>query len=187
MAYILLGFSAFLIFALYDINSVLMKKKFLHSFFFLGCILLMVSTLGIIISSWESIHMDWSKKGIYAFLSLMFLILLIYTLFFALPFDKTYLQVQDQPKVYRKGVYALCRHPGVLWFIGFYLFLWMTLEITQLLVAAIVFSIGNIIYIIFQDKWTFLHVFDDYHEYKKTTPFLIPSCQSIKKCIQTLS
>lgn len=30
-------------------------------------------------------------------------------------------------KTYDKGMYALCRHPGVLWFTGFYCCLWLAL------------------------------------------------------------
>ena len=50
----------------------------------------------------------------------IFFVLLIYTLFFALPFDKTYQNESEKRMAYTEGVYALCRHPGVLWFIGFY-------------------------------------------------------------------
>lgn len=187
MTYILLGFSAFIIFILYDINSVLMKKRFMHSFFFLGCALLLMSTIGIIWASLEDIYINPVRMGIHGGLALIFLILLIYTLFFALPFDDTYMKAQSRPKVYRKGVYALCRHPGVLWFFGFYLFLWLALDIQILLVAGLVFSISNILYIFFQDKWTFLHIFEDYNEYKKTTPFILPNIKSIKQCMQTLT
>jgi len=80
----------------------------------------------------------------------------------------------------------LCRHPGVLWFMGFYFFLWLTLKIPLLLLAGIIFSCFNLMYVIFQDRWTFTRVFEDYNDYKKLTPFIIPNFKSIKRCLQTL-
>ena len=47
-----------------------------------------------------------------------FLVLLVYTLFFALPFHDTYIHGTTAPSLCRSGVYALCRHPGVLWLSG---------------------------------------------------------------------
>ena len=45
--------------------------------------------------------------------------------FFALPFQQTYLEEAAERRAYDRGVYALCRHPGVLWFILFYLCCWL--------------------------------------------------------------
>lgn len=186
MIYILIGLLAFLLFAAYDINSVTFKKKSINSFFFLGSFLLIVATAGIIIESFHDIQWDLGWMSIFGILSMMFLILLIYTLFFALPFNETYVKSNATPKVYREGLYALCRHPGVLWFMGFYFFLWLTLKIPLLLLAGIIFSGLNVMYVIFQDHWTFPQVFEDYDEYKKMTPFIIPNFKSIKRCLQTL-
>lgn len=186
MLYIVMGLLAFLLFVAYDINSVTAKNKIINSFFFLGSFLLIMATVGIIISSFQDIKWDWPWLSIFAIMAVVFLSLLIYTLFFALPFNETYLKSHTSATVYRNGFYALCRHPGVLWFVGFYFFLWLTLKIPLLLAAAIIFSCCNFGYIVFQDNWTFTRVFSDYHEYKKQTPFIIPNLQSIKRCLQTL-
>lgn len=186
MAYIFLGFMAFLLFMIYDINSAILNKKLLHKFFFLGCFLLITATSGIIITSLDQIKLDLVKMSIFGIFALISFFLLIYTLFFALPFQDTYVKTNNSPKTYQEGVYALCRHPGLLWFIGFYLFLWLTLRIPLLLMAGAIFSCCNLLYVIFQDRWTFTRIFEDYHEYKKTTPFIIPNFKSIKRCLQTL-
>lgn len=187
MIYILMGLLAFLLFAAYDINSVTSKtKNIVDRFFFLGSLLLIGATAGIIIESFSEIPWDLLRMSIGGIFSLVFLILLIYTLFFALPFNDTYVNSNKTPKVCRNGFYALCRHPGVLWFAGFYFFLWLTLKIPLLLWAAIIFSSCNFIYIIFQDLWTFPRIFADYHDYQKHTPFIIPNFKSIKRCLQTL-
>ena len=54
----------------------------------------------------------------------LFLCLLIYTLFFALPFEETYCEENKLRAAYTEGMYGLCRHPGVLWFAGAYLCMW---------------------------------------------------------------
>lgn len=186
MIYIFMGLLAFLLYLAYDINSVTFKKNIVNSFFFLGSFLLIIATAGIIIESFSDIKWDWLWVSTFGIFSLLFFILLIYTLFFALPFNDTYVNSNATPKVYQNGFYALCRHPGVLWFIGFYFFLWLALKIPLLLLAGIIFSCCNLMYVIFQDCWTFPRVFDDYHDYKKRTPFIIPNFQSIKHCLQTL-
>jgi len=186
MIYILMGILAFLLYIAYDINSVTVKNNIINSFFFLGSFLIIAATAGIIIKSFHDIKWDLGWMSIFEIFTLIFLILLIYTLFFALPFSETYVKSNTTPKVYQDGIYALCRHPGVLWFMGFYFFLWLTLKIPLLLLARIIFSCCNLMYIVFQDRWTFTRVFEDYNDYKKLTPFIIPNFKSIKRCLQTL-
>ena len=118
----------------------------------------------------------WMAGGVF------FLYLLIYTLFFALPFDETYVKESRYRKAYTEGVYALCRHPGVLWFAGMYLFaalLWKSLEG---LIFFVVMVILNIFYVIFQDYYSFPKTFSNYREYQRSTPFLIPNRKSIQQC-----
>lgn len=187
MFYIVLGLFSFLLFFLYDINSVIIKSKLLDLSFFAGILLLAVSTGGLVISSADQIRFDLIRTGICGTLAVIFLLLLIYTLFFALPFKETYLEPDAPRKVYRKGLYALCRHPGVLMFIAFYLFLGLALKSGIFYIASVIFSGLNIGYVCFQDCWTFMKTFPDYGEYKRETPFLLPRLRSIKKCFQTIS
>lgn len=122
MIYIFVGFVAFLLFFIYDLNSVIFKFKLLYGCFFAGFFLLASSTVGIIISWRSLIKIDVLRMVTFGILTLLFFLLLIYTLFFALPFKSTYIETETLNKVCRSGVYALCRHPGVLWFFGFYIF-----------------------------------------------------------------
>jgi protein-S-isoprenylcysteine O-methyltransferase Ste14 len=172
---------------IYDINSVIYNNKIIKSFFLLGTLLIIFATVSIIIESIDTIEWDFWRMTIGGILTILFFALLIYTLFFAIPFDTTYIKETCIQRVCQNGVYALCRHPGVLWFWGFYFFLWVTLTSPLLLIAALVFSICNFMYVIFQDFWTFPHIFEDYQNYKKFTPFIIPNYKSIKRCLQTLS
>ena len=186
MSYIIIGIIAFLFFILYDFNSINMNLKWIHSSFFIGCILLATASCGIVISSLEITVPPLSQILIFGTVSLIFFMLLIYTLFFALPFGDTYMQSDKPPKTCHSGVYALCRHPGELWLIGFYLFFWLSLGGFLALTACILFSLFNLFYIIIQDRWSFMKTFSDYNEYKETTPFLIPTKHSIRRCLNTL-
>ena len=186
MVYLFGGVLAFALFIVYDINGVIFKNRLLSGCFMLGIFLLGGSTVGIVVTSTDLIQTNVLSVIIYGSLAVLCFCLLIYTLFFALPFQDTYLETGGSPKIYKEGMYALCRHPGVLWFIGFYLSIGLMLKIPLLIAAAVIFSLLNLLYVIFQDHWTFMKMFSDYDLYKKETPFLLPSLDSIKRCIQTI-
>jgi hypothetical protein len=83
-------------------------------------------------------------------------------------------------------MYALCRHPGVIWFFFLYLFLFLSTGTKVMLQAWIVWTVMDIIHIYVQDKWIFPKSLCDYQVYQGNTPFLIPSIASIKKCFSTI-
>ena len=182
MSYIFLGSLAFLLFMIYDVNSITAKYRLPQSGFFLGCILLAVATGGLLAAAWTKAAWDTARVTIFTALAVLFLLLLIYTLFFAIPFKGTYIKPDTEPETCTTGFYGLCRHPGVLWFIGFYFSLWLAFSGALLLLAAILFSLLNLCYIILQDRVIFMRTFADYGDYKKATPFLIPNRHSIKSC-----
>ena len=121
----------------------------------------------------------WIAGGVF------FLCFLIYTLFFALPFETTYIQESRYREAYTEGVYALCRHPGVLWFAGLYLCLGALWKDRDGMLFAVTMIILNILYVIFQDWYSFPKTFSNYKEYKKATPFLLPNKRSIIRCRKT--
>lgn len=176
-----LGVLGFLCYFLYDVNSVGRIAGWMNRLFMIGTILIGAAT-SVLFWKRRSVlfqtPMDllWMAGGVF------FLYLLIYTLFFALPFDETYVKESRYRKAYTEGVYALCRHPGVLWFAGMYLFaalLWKSLEG---LIFFVVMVILNIFYVIFQDYYSFPKTFSNYREYQRSTPFLIPNRKSIQQC-----
>lgn len=185
MSYIIIGCLAFLFFMIYDINSVTANYRLLRCGFFVGCFLLIAATGGIISATITNTMWYTGRALVWIPAAVVFLLLLVYTLFFAIPFEATYIKLNEAPRTCTIGFYALCRHPGVLWFIGFYFSLWLALSGSLLLLAGIVFSLLNLAYIVLQDRWIFMKTFSDYGEYKKTTPFLIPTRQSLKRCVQT--
>lgn len=182
------GTISFILFMFYDLEQAGAVSHRFHKmtkyFFTIGSVLLVLATVGLL---WKMnlFTAEWDGKCIiFLILSVVFLGLLIYTLFVALPFAETYV-VQEAHKTYDKKMYALCRHPGVLWFAGFYFCLWLAFGTKPLLVMAVWFSFLNFCYIILQDYYTFPKVFSDYEDYKKRVPFLIPDGKSLKRCFDT--
>lgn len=90
---------------------------------------------------------------------------------------------QKRPLV-STGVYALCRHPGVLWLGGFYGFLWLTFGGWDWFLAAVLFTAADGVYAWWQDQQVFPRSIADYLEYQKGTPFLLPTRDSIRRSIE---
>ena len=186
MISLLLGIAAFGLYLLYDINSYTRKLGFVHSFFLLGTVLLAIATA---LDVWAAV-----KAGAFSgWLDIVlligaaaFFVALIYSLFFALPFQETYTEQEGSGRVYSGGVYALCRHPGILCFFGMYLLLGLAALPTGMIVNCLIFSLLDLGYAWFQDRVTFPKTFCDYTDYQKNVPFLIPTKASIRMAKKTL-
>lgn len=180
---IIMGVIGFLFCYLYDFNQVKLHKQWLKGTFFIGSALICLTTVTLFITSFT-----YFEKSICSVLFLLFAILflglLIYTLFFALPFDETYAR-QEAHKTYRYGVYALCRHPGFWWMFFFYLMLVLSYRTAELWWVFIIFNTMNFMYIIIQDCYSFPKLFTDYGEYKKTVPFLLMKKKNVLTCLRT--
>jgi len=104
-------------------------------------------------------------------------------LFPSLPSASTYLGENERNPLVDSGMYALCRHPGALWFPIFSLSLALGLGNWELLAAAGLASALNLLYVWFQDRLIFPKTITDYAQYRKSTPFLLPTRQSISRAI----
>lgn len=177
---------AFVLYAVYDVNSVLWKSRFFRGFFALGTGLLAVSTIGCFVSQWEFCLMR--RQPAFA-LGLLpggaGFFLMIRSLFFSLPFDETYRHPRQKPPVCDSGMYALCRHPGVLWLCLMYFGLALSWGGCLCVWQSAITGFLDILYGIFQDRWTFPRTFSNYSDYQKSTPFLIPNGKSVKTAIET--
>ncbi len=119
-------------------------------------------------------------------LLLISLVLLIYSLFVNLPFRKTYIAIGVGDKLITTGLYALVRHPGVIWFIPFMLSLILVSKSSLLLIAAPIFILLDILLVIIQDKFLFGRMFDGYDRYQRETPMLLPNRKSANAFISYL-
>jgi len=181
-----LGITAFALYLIYDINSFCWQRKIPRTFFMMGTVLLAAAMLLDLHAAWKAQAFRLLPDAIPLALSAVSFAALIYSLFFALPFDKTYTQQQNGRKVYDQGVYALCRHPGILCFFAMYLMLGLAaLPYPGLLLRGMLFSFLNLAYAWFQDRITFPKTFSNYPDYQKGTPFLIPTKASIHSAFRT--
>lgn len=183
---LILGTAGFVLYFVYDINSVLSKNVCLQKFFAWGSILVVASVVAEFCSVWGQGHRSVEAVIGFGIGALFFLGLLIYTLFFALPFEETYCEENKLRAAYTEGVYGLCRHPGVLWFSGAFLCMWGMLGGWRPGIYFGLMIFWNYLYIIFQDLWTFPRTFFNYREYQQSTPFLIPNGKSIRVCMKSI-
>lgn len=179
MGEVICGTVGFLLFLVYDINSITWKNSIMQKFFAIGSVCVVSSTAWVLGKSLSERIVHPAVCAMLGVGSLGFLGLLVYTLFFALPFDETYLEKSKERIAYTEGVYSLCRHPGVLWFAGAYLcFVGMSGDLSRG-IYFILMIFWNYLYIIVQDFWIFPVTFTNYEDYKKNTPFLLPNRRSI--------
>ena len=183
--YLLSGIIAFIFFIFFDLNKIYFKSKLLNLLFVIGAVLLIFSTaVPIVQSDYQALIYDFKITNVFFLIAAIISgAALIYVLFFALPFENTYVQSSKLPLV-NKGVYTSCRHPGFWPFVFFYLFLALLFSSNQLFWCFIVFSICNFLYIVIQDKFIFPKYIEGYLQYKKTVPFLIPTKESIKNAFK---
>ena len=111
---LILGTAGFVLYFVYDINSILSKNVCLQKFFAWGSILVVASVVAEFCSAWGQGHRSLGAVIGFGIGALFFLGMLIYTLFFALPFEETYCEENKLRAAYTEGVYGLCRHPGVV-------------------------------------------------------------------------
>lgn len=166
-----IGGIGFVLCFLYDWNRVFWKKKWMSGFFWIGCLCQIYAGLSFLCLAWKLKNAGWVIFSGAAFLCLTGL---IYTLFFALPFDSTYCQGADRNKVCRTGIYGICRHPGIWWFLGCFLCLGRACGDIRTVVYGILLSLMNLLYAWYQDQWIFPEEFSDYRDYQKEVPFLLP-------------
>ncbi|MFX4263474.1 hypothetical protein ACOBQJ_14915 [Pelotomaculum propionicicum] len=182
MIFIITGCLAFIFFYIFDLNKAKFRKKGLNLSFAAGIAFLSASTAGILLGDYEGFEPTITLKVLFGLLSVASLFMLLYSLFAALPFGETYREAERGNTVVDRGLYALCRHPGVIWFFFFYLFLWLACGKAIMMWAGIVWTIMDIIYVYVEDRWFFPSAINGYEQYKSKVPFLIPNPASIKKC-----
>ena len=186
MLSLFLGIAAFALYFLYDINSFRWKTRILRWAFALGTVLIVIATGLDLLHAWKAQAFAGTADLLLLAGACLWFGLLIYCLFFALPFQQTYTEQVTGNHVYSGGVYALCRHPGILCFFFMYLMLGLAALPESLLRNGMVFSLLDLLYAWFQDRVTFPKTFCDYGKYQKAVPFLIPTRASIRMAKQTL-
>ncbi len=97
------------------------------------------------------------------------------------------LAATDDPTLVTTGTYALCRHPGVLWFGPFLFGLALLSGSLTLLWATPLWWALDFVYAWFQDRYLFPRQFPGYTRYQRTTPMFLPTRATLQRCLDTLS
>ena len=103
-----------------------------------------------------------------------------------LPVKKTYVESGTSNQLIKTGFFAMARHPGVIFFIILTIGLTLISDSLLMLIAVAVFGALDIILVTVQDVYFFPKMFAGYEEYRKETPSIIPTIESIKACIRTI-
>jgi protein-S-isoprenylcysteine O-methyltransferase Ste14 len=148
---------------------------------FFGVLFVFASSINIILNG-ETYNIPMFVRVLSGIVAVAFLILLIYSVLIEVNKKRS-----EKEKLLTTGTYALSRHPGVIWFLFYYIFGSVLFANTEILVAGIIWSITNIIYVLLQEKLVFNKLFENYDKYRKTTPMLFPTIKSIKRFMTTKS
>lgn len=152
--------------------------------FILGSLGIIISFLYLLFSSSFKGTLHISPGAMLFFL--IFLWLLLYTLFPALTHGDTSTAEIGKLPLVSTGVYALCRHPGVLWMTGCCICLFIICPTEKMGILAFLVAFFDLIYVWWQDIFIFPYTISHYNIYKSSVPFLIPSASSVVRCLNTL-
>ncbi|RLC62709.1 MAG: hypothetical protein DRI01_06440 [Chloroflexi bacterium] len=179
MIYIALGTLGFIIVHLFDIVSLKrIPSGAKPCVWIVGGGLLIYSLVMLCLQSSDLPLPIWTTWLGWGLLTIA-LSLLVYSLFLNLPFRKTYITTGVSDKLVTTGLYALVRHPGVIWFVLLMLSLILVSKSSLILIAAPIFILLDIVLVIVQDKILFIRMFDGYKQYQRETPMLMPNRRSI--------
>ena len=183
--YLIPGVLGFAACCLFDINKIKWQSKKLNLCFVFGILCILFSTVcGVLQSDLSQFSWPFSTRQLLCLVGCLASAAgLVYTLFFALPFEDTYMESESLPLMDR-GVYGLCRHPGFWMLALVYLFLWFFFSSDSLKICFLLYTACNFIYVWVQDAYIFPQYIRGYDEYKKNVPFLIPTKKSFKKAFR---
>lgn len=184
MVYLLLGVLGFMFLLVFDICSLCEKSIIKYVFGISGFSLIIVNS-ALLLSLNSDVVFSFSFRIISLVIATISLLLLIYSVFIEVG-RNTY-QYKNENRLITTGTYALSRHPGVLWLFLVYLFGAIYFQNYFVLYAGLIWTAVNIIYVIIQEKFIFTKLFDNYGSYIESTPMLVPSLESLEKCITTLN
>ncbi|MEG2007399.1 MAG: hypothetical protein RR055_01100 [Oscillospiraceae bacterium] len=176
-----LGCLAFALFFLGDINDCKLHQKLLTFSFPAGALLLCVALAFQLDTAGAPVSGLFERILLFIALA-VFAALLIYSLFFAFPVSSAYAAPGEKRPACTDGVYALCRHPGVLWL--FFVMLCLSLVGGLPFSALFIYTALNLLLVLFEDRYAFPLLITGYAEYRRDTPFLIPTRDSITKCLR---
>lgn len=150
-------------------------------------IILMSYSLYAVSFSAERFDLPAVATGVGWFLLVVSVPLMTYSIFIEIPLVNARAREGSGDGLITTGTYALTRHPGVLWYGLFLISLLLVARAKVLLVAAPIWFLLDVLWVVLQDRYLFILTFKEYPRYQKETPMLIPNRLSIKRCFNTLN
>jgi protein-S-isoprenylcysteine O-methyltransferase Ste14 len=184
MLYIIIGAVGFVVVHLFDLVALKRIPRLKPIIWCIGSGLLIYSLVMICRYPVKIELPDWSVWLGWGVLTVS-LFLLIHSLFVSLPFRKTYVDTGVGDKLVKTGLYALVRHPGIMWFPLFMLSLIPISRSSLLLIAAPLFIALDIVLVVIQDKFIFGRMFHGYDSYRRETPMLLPNKKSFSAFLRS--
>lgn len=173
------GGAAFLLFFLYDAAS-LSRLRGRWLLFAAGGALLCAGVAGLLFEAplVQALTRRPGRALLFLGLAALSLALLLKALFFSFPRADAY-GGASPATVSSGGVYALCRHPGALFYPAFHWFLWLAVPCRPLFLGLLLFSLLELALVAAEDRWIFPRTLAGYDAYRKSTPFLFPTRRSV--------
>lgn len=178
MSFILLGIAGFITIHLFDLASLTGMRRAKPVIWAAGSTMLSYASIKACLSNDRFQLPAWVSVVGWALLPVA-LAFLLYCLFGSLPFKRTYLQKGVGDQLIKTGLYGVVRHPGVYGFAAVMVSLFLLSTSKLMAVAAPIWLGTDIILVIFQDVAVFGRMFPGYADYRKETPMLIPTLQSL--------
>lgn len=178
MLEIFLGILAFIMFMLYRYLSLFGSRRWVP-ILMIGGIILFIAAASLILKG--NVAGSFASKPVLSWISVfgafIFLFCLLYILFFADPCEKAYFAKSSSMN---SKWYILCRHPAELVFLFLFLSLYGLLRTKYTLYSMLSWSAAAVLCAIFNDMVIFPKIINNFKQYKKSAPFLIPTPKSIK-------
>ena len=77
----------------------------------------------------------------------------------------------------------MCRHPSALFFLIMNVSL--IYAVNYVYYQAVIFSVAGILLAYYEDRNVFPELVRGYDEYKRSTPFMLPNRESLRRCRET--
>ena len=175
-----MGIAAFALLFGSDVNDAFFGRKGLRFLFPAGALVLAAGILLEAFSPNGSMPAP-ALRVVFCALAVLSAAALVYALFFALPVDASYGEPGQERAVCSTGLYALCRHPGVLIFAFMMLFFRLGTGLGT--GSAVLYTVLNILLAAFEDTVVFPRRLKGYAAYRAATPFIIPTPRSVREAI----
>ena len=157
--------------------------RFVRGRSWLRSLVLLVSSLALTSALWLTIapHRGLLFSSPLAPVGLLLVILgawmTVYTVFIEIPL----FQRAAQTTLVQTGTYAICRHPAFWGILMFVTGMSLLVPVSSMWMLALLWVGLELALITVQDVWVFPTLFPEYRQYRKETPFVLPTRKSLRE------